>query len=85
MDSYPLEAWRLTVGNLYGTTFAGGPYEYGTAFVFASGSESLWPSFNLDGTDGIQPEGSLSFGSKGNIEGTTVFGGSETACSTGVG
>jgi uncharacterized repeat protein (TIGR03803 family) len=72
-------------GNLYGTTFSGGLYEYGTVFLFAGGSESLLHSFNLNGTDGIQPEGALSIDSKGNVDGTTVFGGSGTACDGGCG
>jgi uncharacterized repeat protein (TIGR03803 family) len=71
--------------NLYGTTFSGGLYLYGTVFVFAGGSESVLHSFNFNGTDGVQPEGSLSIDSTGNVYGTTVFGGSGTACDSGVG
>jgi uncharacterized repeat protein (TIGR03803 family) len=67
-------------GNLYGTTYQGGAKNYGTVFVMKhSGSkwtESLIHSFlSTSTTDGYYPYAGLTFDAKGNIYGTTQFGG----------
>ncbi|HTR27422.1 MAG TPA: choice-of-anchor tandem repeat GloVer-containing protein [Terriglobales bacterium] len=63
-------------GNLYGTTYGGGKYGYGTVFKLSpSGNETVLYSFNADGTDGINPYGAVALGKKGNIYGTTYQGG----------
>jgi uncharacterized repeat protein (TIGR03803 family) len=62
-------------GNLYGTTIAGGAYNYGTVFkVDATGHETVLYSFT-GGTDGDQPWSGLIRDAKGNLYGTTQTGG----------
>jgi uncharacterized repeat protein (TIGR03803 family) len=75
------------VGNLYGTTFAGGIYGYGTVFELTAGGawrEKLLHSFNNVG-DGYNPEASLIFDAAGNIYGTTLSGGGSGSCMGGCG
>lgn len=66
-------------GNLYGTTSAGGAYQYGAAFELtetASGwTETSLHSFDDDGADGYAPFTSLISDAHGNLYGTTLFGG----------
>jgi uncharacterized repeat protein (TIGR03803 family) len=79
-----------SAGNLYGTTYGGGEYGYGTAFRLsqqANGSwiESVIRSFG-SGTDGKNPFSGLVLDKAGNLYGTTFFGGASTAsCSEGCG
>jgi uncharacterized repeat protein (TIGR03803 family) len=67
-------------GNLYGTTTYGGAYgcsEDGCGTVFAltpSGKEEILHSFGASG-DGANPYGSLVRNTKGNLYGTTYYGG----------
>jgi uncharacterized repeat protein (TIGR03803 family) len=68
------------LGNLYGTTAAGGAYNQGTIFELtptASGSwtETLLHSFNDNGTDGSRPYDTLIFDASGNLYGATELGG----------
>jgi uncharacterized repeat protein (TIGR03803 family) len=66
-----------SAGNLYGTTYAGGPTGVGTVFkISATGAESVLYSFAgpLVG-DGGNPEGKLIMDSAGNLYGTTSLGG----------
>lgn len=64
-----------TVGDLYGTTFAGGAYGGGTAFVFTKGGvEKVLHSFG-NGTDGANPVAGLTLTKKWGIFGTTSAGG----------
>ena len=71
---------RDSKGNLYGTTYFGGPHsEYGnpgegTVFKIANGKESLLYSFT-GGDDGGLPNAALLL-RQGVLYGTTVFGGS---------
>ena len=64
-----------TAGNLYGTTNVGGAYSYGTVFKLTpSGTETpLW-SFG-QGTDGANPVAGVVLDTKGNLYGTTEYGG----------
>jgi uncharacterized repeat protein (TIGR03803 family) len=63
-------------GNLYGTTFSGGAYGYGTVFKLTlSAVETVLHSFNPEMGDGANPIAGLVFDTKGNLYGTTRFGG----------
>jgi uncharacterized repeat protein (TIGR03803 family) len=70
---------RDAEGNLYGTTFAGGASGYGTVFKLSkTNTETVLYSFT--GTpDGVYPEAGVVRDAKGNLYGTTYYGGSE-AC-----
>jgi uncharacterized repeat protein (TIGR03803 family) len=62
-------------GNLYGTTYNGGTYNYGAVFKLDStGTETVLCSFT-GGTDGANPAASVTRDSAGNLYGTTVRGG----------
>ncbi len=66
-----------TAGNLYGTTYGGGDYGYGTVFM-ATRSGGTWTetvlhSFNK--TDGATPTAGVVLDSAGNLYGTTNSGG----------
>ncbi len=68
------------LGNLYGTTSAGGPYGYGTVFelspmVSGNWTEKILHNFNYDGTDGVQSYAKLAFDRAGNLYGSTPGGG----------
>jgi uncharacterized repeat protein (TIGR03803 family) len=68
-------------GNLYGTTTYGGPSGDGTIFQLKPPSQSggVWTENTLynfaGGNDGATPVAALVFDSKGNLYGTTQFGG----------
>jgi uncharacterized repeat protein (TIGR03803 family) len=69
-----------SVGNLYGTTYQGGAYGYGTVFelsptVGGGWSERVLHHFNYDGKDGINPVAALILDGAGNLYGTTLGGG----------
>ena len=77
-------------GNLYGTTEAGGTNSMGTVFKLTPGSKGKWTetvlySFQNDGQDGVSPYAGVTFDEKGNLYGTTFFGGSSEECGIGVG
>jgi uncharacterized repeat protein (TIGR03803 family) len=65
-------------GNLYGTTFAGGPSNAGTILQLKSQggawTESVIYTFT-GGSDGANPASSLIFDTAGNLYGTTFLGG----------
>jgi uncharacterized repeat protein (TIGR03803 family) len=67
-------------GNLYGMTYRGGFYGYGTVFELTPRAGGDWTeevlhSFNNNGTDGVDPYAGLMFDSAGNLYGTTYGGG----------
>jgi uncharacterized repeat protein (TIGR03803 family) len=63
------------IGNLYGTTNAGGPPGVGTVFRITSrGKETVLFSF-AGGKDGANPQAPLVMDAKGNLYGTTAAGG----------
>ncbi len=67
-----------TDGQLYGTTYSGGAYGYGSVFkVSTSGAVTTLYSFCSTGscTDGANPAGGLLLGTDGNFYGTTLNGG----------
>lgn len=66
-------------GNLYGTTWGGGIYDYGVVFKLAPDGKGGWTETTLhafNGTDGNQAVASLIFDQAGNLYGTTLIGGS---------
>jgi uncharacterized repeat protein (TIGR03803 family) len=69
-----------SAGNLYGTTYAGGAYGYGTVFELSPKTGGGWTSrilhsFQLTSSDGGYPDASLIFDGSGNLYGTTNSGG----------
>jgi uncharacterized repeat protein (TIGR03803 family) len=73
-------------GNLYGTTYEGGVFGYGTVFelspnVGGGWTEKVLHNFNLG--DGLNPAARLTFDAVGNLYGTTRYGGSEV-CFNGI-
>jgi uncharacterized repeat protein (TIGR03803 family) len=65
-------------GNLYGTTYYGGAYGYGSVFKVipnASKTETVVYSFGGQSGDGQNPWAGLVLDQAGNFYGTTVFGG----------
>jgi uncharacterized repeat protein (TIGR03803 family) len=72
---------RDSLGNLYGVTYSGGSTQgcsngCGTVFkISTSGVETILHDFVGNGTDGINPQGSLVMDSQGNLYGTTFTGG----------
>ncbi len=67
---------RDSAGNLYGTTFSGGPAFAGTVYkVHANGLYNVLYSFK-GGADGANPYAGVFGDSAGNLYGTTYFGGS---------
>ena len=66
-------------GNLYGTTYGGGTYDWGTVFELTPAAGGGWTekvlySF-LGGADGFFPAADLIFDAAGNLYGTTGYGG----------
>lgn len=74
-----------SAGNLYGTTFTGGEFNYGVVYkIDAAGTFSVLYNFT-GGSDGSQPSASVVLDSANNIYGTTQNGGSATVCPFGCG
>jgi uncharacterized repeat protein (TIGR03803 family) len=66
-----------TAGNLYGTTYGGGANDWGTVFELTPGSDGTWTEsvlYSFAENDGL-PIGGLTFDAKGNLYGTTFYGG----------
>ena len=61
-------------GNFYGTTYSGGAFGSGVAFMLTTNGV-FTNLFNFDGTNGANPGGALVRGLDGNVYGTTVNGG----------
>ena len=81
-DGYQPEASLIfdAVGNLYGTTYWGGTYGFGTVFELTPSGGGGWTetvlhSFQPNGTDGNYPIAGLIFDAAGNLYGTTSAGG----------
>ena len=66
-------------GNLYGTTWGGGAYDFGTVFrITPAGTETVLYSFAGPTADGAHPNGDLIQASDGNFYGMTLQGGAST-------
>ena len=68
-----------SAGNMYGTTWQGGAYEYGCVFELSPDGQGGW-TYNViysltGGSDGAFPEAPLALDSQGNLYGTTVIDG----------
>jgi uncharacterized repeat protein (TIGR03803 family) len=61
-------------GSFYGTTFYGGPNNYGTVFQITS-QGTLTTLWQFSGSNGSTPDAGLVRGSDGNFYGTTMIGG----------
>jgi uncharacterized repeat protein (TIGR03803 family) len=70
---------RDLAGNLYGTTLFGGSFGAGTVYKVAPGGIEIVLYTFQDSSDGGIPEGGLVLDAKGNLYGTTAFGGSSSA------
>jgi uncharacterized repeat protein (TIGR03803 family) len=68
-----------SAGNLYGTTVAGGSFDYGTVFELSPSRGGGWTYNNLflfsGGVDGSSPTGVVVTGPGGYLYGTTTSGG----------
>jgi uncharacterized repeat protein (TIGR03803 family) len=62
-------------GNLYGTTYVGGEYDYGTVYELSPGTSNLNTIATFSGANGIAPLGNIVFDSAGNLYGVTQDGG----------
>jgi uncharacterized repeat protein (TIGR03803 family) len=66
-------------GNLYGTTYYGGKFGYGTVFELMRGSNGRWTGKTIHnftgGSDGANPYAGPTLDSAGNVYGTAVNGG----------
>jgi uncharacterized repeat protein (TIGR03803 family) len=73
-------------GNLYGTTYGGGPNPYGDVFELSptggSWTETVLHRFTYDLVDGYRPEGGVIFDAAGNLYGTTTSGGPNSGYGT---
>jgi uncharacterized repeat protein (TIGR03803 family) len=73
-------------GNLYGTTVIGGAYTCGTVFELSPRASLPWLEtvlFNFGCyDDGKSPHGGVTFDRHGNLEGTTVAGGTGGFCTS---
>jgi uncharacterized repeat protein (TIGR03803 family) len=75
---YPLRAGVILdgAGNLYGTTYTGGVFDYGTVFKLdTAGHETVLHSFAGSAADGTYPYAGVTMDSSGNLYGTTAYGG----------
>jgi uncharacterized repeat protein (TIGR03803 family) len=68
------------VGNLYGTTGAGGTTNQGTAFRLSPNSDGSWTetvlyTFGVQSTDAAGPLAAVILDAAGNLYGTTAYGG----------
>jgi uncharacterized repeat protein (TIGR03803 family) len=71
-------------GNLYGTTSLGGTSGFGTVFKLDStGKETVLHTFTGYPEDGAEPLAGLVPDAKGNLYGTTVYGGNSGRCNNG--
>jgi uncharacterized repeat protein (TIGR03803 family) len=65
-------------GNLYGMTYSGGPYAYGTVFELSPNPDGSWTESVLHsfyGSDGARPVGSVILDAEGSLYGMTTAGG----------
>jgi uncharacterized repeat protein (TIGR03803 family) len=66
---------RDAQGNLYGTTFQGGANDMGTVFVVPAGTGFIGTLASFNGANGANPRAGVVLDSRGNLYGTTGYGG----------
>ncbi len=72
----PLAGLTLdALGNLYGTTYAGGAKYRGTAFRIDANTRALTTLVTFNGLNGANPAAGLTIDPAGNLYGTTQYGG----------
>lgn len=73
---------RDASGNLFGTTYTGGVYGFGTVFKMTLSSSGTWSESVLysftGGADGSQPYAPITIDSAGNLYGSTIIGGAHS-------
>ena len=69
--------FRDANGNLYGTTYNGGPRNLGTVWELKAGSNTITTLGTFDGTNGANPLGSVVMDAHGNLFGAANLGGSK--------
>jgi uncharacterized repeat protein (TIGR03803 family) len=71
-------------GNLYGTTYCAGTYEFGSVFKLTPTPKPPWTYTSLHdftgGSDGGNSTSNVTFDASGNLYGTTVYGGTLGGC-----
>jgi len=70
-------------GHLYGTGSAGGESGAGAIFELAPDGSSFNTLYSFNVGDGMQPEGSMTLGSNGNLYGTAINGGPNSSSNGG--
>jgi uncharacterized repeat protein (TIGR03803 family) len=82
--AYPMAGLAFdSVGNFYGATTLGGNYGDGTILKFAAGTWDVSISYQFSGLDGDYPAATPLVTSKGQLVGTTPYGG-DLQCNCGV-
>jgi uncharacterized repeat protein (TIGR03803 family) len=61
--------------NLFGSTYQGGPQNFGTVFEIAAGSNAITTLASFNGNNGEYPAGPLALDGNGRLYGVTEFGG----------
>jgi uncharacterized repeat protein (TIGR03803 family) len=64
-------------GNLFGTLLDDGTFSKGAIYEIASGSSTVTPIADFNGTNGASPQGDVVMDSSGNLFGTTEAGGTD--------
>jgi hypothetical protein len=80
-SGYPSGGLPIDIGRaIYGTTYTGGVYQYGTVSKFVHGKNGNWNEAVLHSfsspTDGYQPQGVI-LDSLGNVYGVAEYGGAD--------
>jgi len=86
--AYVVDVMQASDGNFYGTTSGGGVHNWGTVFrITPSGELKTLYNFcsQANCADGASPNPGLIQATDGNFYGTTVLGGTNSSCNSGIG